>query len=89
MARYRITLKDRSEEHVESADAYQQEGPMTTFFQTGSGRHVVDTWSTRVASFRTAEVIAIRRIDLAASAGSPAPGTGADRSATVSGLRSA
>lgn len=61
MSSYQITLKDQSTERIEEADAYQQEGPMTTFFQTGSGRNVVDTWSTRVASFRTSELIAIRR----------------------------
>lgn len=61
MSSYQITLKDQSTEHIEDADAYQQEGQMTTFFQTGSGRNVVDTWSTRVASFRTSELIAIRR----------------------------
>lgn len=85
MARYQITLKDRAEEHVESADAYQQEGPMTTFFQTGSGRHVVDTWSTRVASFRTAEVLAIRRLEfVTGGVVSPEAGTG-----TVTDLRTA
>ena len=42
---------------------------MTTFFRTGSGRNVVDTWSTRVASFRTSEVIVIRRVEVAAELG--------------------
>ena len=63
MSSYRITLKDQSTELIDGADAYQQEGQMTTFFQNGSGRHVVDTWSTRVASFRTSEVLAIRRVE--------------------------
>ena len=70
MSNYQITLKDRSMERIEGADAYQQEGPMTTFFQTGSGRNVVDTWSTRIASIRTSEVIVIRRVDDGAD---PAP----------------
>ena len=35
---------------------------MTTFFQHRRGRQVVDTWSTRMASFRTSEIIAIRRL---------------------------
>lgn len=61
MASYRITLKDRSVEVVEEADAYQQEGQMTTFFRTGSGRRVVDTWAVRLASFRTSEILAVRR----------------------------
>ncbi|HEX2575765.1 MAG TPA: hypothetical protein VHK88_05405 [Aquihabitans sp.] len=63
MSSYQITLKDRSTERVDGADAYQQEGPMTTFFRTGSGRDLVDTWSTRVASYRTAELLAVRRLE--------------------------
>ncbi len=62
MSSYEITLSDRSTERIDDADAYQQEGSMTTFFQTGSGRCVVDTWSTRLASFRTGDVLAIRRV---------------------------
>lgn len=78
---YQITLKDRTTEQITDADAYQQEGQMTTFFRNGSGRNVVDTWSTRVASFRTSEVIIIRRIeDPAGAVSSPD---------TVVGLRSA
>lgn len=63
MASYRITMTDRTTEQIDDADAYQQEGQMTTFFRTASRRNVVDTWSTRVASFRTSEVVVIRRVD--------------------------
>jgi hypothetical protein len=77
MASYQITLKDRTTDRIDGADAYQQEGQMTTFFCTASGRNVVDTWSTRVTSFRTSELVAIRRIDAEV------------RSAVVSGLRTA
>jgi hypothetical protein len=85
---YQITLKDRSTERIDGADAYQQEGQMTTFFQTASGRTVVDTWSTRLASFRTSEVLAIRRLEdaMATSGPVPVPGGGV---ATVTGLRTA
>jgi hypothetical protein len=62
MATYDVTLKDRTVETVHGADAYQQEGQMTTFFATRPNRHVVDCWSERVASFRTAEVLIIRRV---------------------------
>ena len=73
MSSYRITLKDRTTEHIDDADAYQQEGQMTTFFRTGSGRQVVDTWSTRLASFRTSEILAIRRVEpTATTVGAPA-----------------
>lgn len=59
---FEVTLRDRTVEVIEGADAYQQEGQMTTFFQHGSGRQVLDAWATRVASFRTAEVLAVRRV---------------------------
>jgi hypothetical protein len=57
---YEVILKDRSVEVVDGADAYKQEGPMTTFFLRAEGREVVDSWSTRVASVRTSEVMMIR-----------------------------
>jgi hypothetical protein len=61
MATYEVRLKDKTVEVIDGADAYQQEGQMTTFFSTRPDRHVVDCWSERVASFRTAEVMVIRR----------------------------
>jgi hypothetical protein len=62
MATYEVILKDRSSELIDAADAYQQEGQMTTFFATGAGKQVVDCWSTRLASFRTSEILIIRRL---------------------------
>lgn len=67
MASYEVTLRDRTVECVEGADAYQQEGPMTTFFRT-EGRSTVDSWSTRVASVRTVDVLLIRRREAVAAA---------------------
>jgi hypothetical protein len=61
MPEFEVVLKDRTVEVVGGADAYQQEGPMTTFFRRGDGREVVDCWSTRMASFRTADLLMIRR----------------------------
>ena len=61
MNSYHVTLKDRTTELIDGADAYQQEGQMTTFFRRDQGRKVVDCWSTRVASFRTSEILIIRR----------------------------
>jgi hypothetical protein len=61
MPTFEVILRDRSVERVEGADAYQQEGPMTTFFRRGDGRDVIDSWSTRVASFRTADLLMVRR----------------------------
>ena len=50
--------KDRTE--IVDADAYQQEGPLTTFFAIDSARTTIDSWSRRIASFRTADVVAVR-----------------------------
>ena len=61
MPTFEVILRDRSVERVEGADAYQQEGPMTTFFRKGDGRDVIDSWSTRVASYRTADLLVVRR----------------------------
>ncbi len=63
MTSYEVTLTDRTTERIDGADAYQQEGQMTTFFCRDRGREVVDSWSTRIASFRTSEVLIIRRSD--------------------------
>ena len=59
---YEVTMKDHTVERIDGADAYQQEGPMTTFFCTAEERQVIDTWSTRLASMRTSEILIIRRI---------------------------
>jgi hypothetical protein len=63
MPTFEVTLRDRSAETIVGADAYQQEGPMTTFFRRGQGRDVIDSWSTRVASFRTADLLVVRRFE--------------------------
>ena len=60
---FEVTLRDRTRELIEGADAYRQEGQMTTFFRHADGREVVDCWSTRIASFRTSEVLIIRRLE--------------------------
>lgn len=61
MALFAVTLTDQTTDFVDGADAYQQEGPMTTFFSLQENRRVIDSWSTRLASYRTADITAIRR----------------------------
>jgi hypothetical protein len=68
MPTFEVVLQDRSVELVSGADAYQQEGPMTTFFRRGDGRDVIDAWSVRVASFRTADLRVVRRCEPVAAA---------------------
>jgi hypothetical protein len=58
---YVVSLTNDGVELVDDADAYQLEGPLTTFFRTGRG--MVDSWSMRLASFRTADIKAIRAIE--------------------------
>lgn len=59
---YEVTVNDGGRLVVADADTYQLEGPLTTFFRTEADRPVVDCWSVRVASFRTADVVRIRRL---------------------------
>ncbi len=62
MARFTVTLSDSTTADIDGADAYQQEGPLTTFFQIGGQRQVIDSWSVRLASFRTNDIISVRRL---------------------------
>jgi hypothetical protein len=63
MRGYEVTISDGTVEQVSGADTYQQEGPLTTFYRTDAGRRDVDSWSTRLASFRTAEIARIRAVE--------------------------
>jgi len=65
---FELTHVDGRAEAIDGADTYEQEGPLTTFFAT-CGREFVDSWSVRLASFRTADIASIRRIDPVTSAG--------------------
>jgi hypothetical protein len=64
---YVVTLANDRIELVQGADAYQLEGPLTTFFRTAPGRGVIDSWSTRLASFRTSDIRSIKAADPAAA----------------------
>lgn len=59
---YEVTVSDGADVVVPGADTYQLEGPLTTFFSTDAGRRVVDCWSVRLASFRTADIVRIRLV---------------------------
>ncbi len=76
MASFEVTLKDRSVELVADAHAYQQEGQMTTFFRNDEERAVVDSWSSRIFSVRTSEILMIRQLEDARRGG--ADGAGRD-----------
>jgi hypothetical protein len=57
---YEIRLKGKDVELVDGADAYAQEGTLTTFFQGRNRRPVLDSWAKRLASYRTADITRIR-----------------------------
>ncbi len=67
MATFEIKLRDGTVEVVEGADAYQPDGQFTTFFAFEEGRTVVDCWSTRMASIRSAEIVAVWRREATAA----------------------
>jgi hypothetical protein len=56
---HEVVLADGEVVEVFGANAYVQEGPLTTFFHSGRSRAAIDSWAERVASFKTTE---IRRI---------------------------
>jgi hypothetical protein len=58
---FELTLADESTEWVEGADSYQQEGPLTTFFGNEARRAALDSWSIKLASYRTDRIVRIRR----------------------------
>lgn len=62
MAAFEITLDDRTE-MVDDADGYDLEGPLTTFFRSERGHATLDSWSVRIASFRSTDVQVVRRLD--------------------------
>lgn len=61
MWNWNVAMKSGETITVEGADAYCPEGPLTTFFCTGSNRQTIDSWSTRISSYRTADIVTIER----------------------------
>lgn len=59
---FEVTLTDETVERVEGADSYALEGPLTTFFGNDRPRPL-DSWSFKVASYRTEKVAKIRRLE--------------------------
>ena len=71
LANLTVTLVDKTVEVVGGADAYAQEGPLTTFFDT-AGRDVIDSWAVRLLSIRTTDIAVVRRYGVRRTA-SPMP----------------
>lgn len=74
MSTFEVVLAGETAPHLIDADAYQQEGPMTTFFSSDSSHVRLDSWAMRLASFRSADVRIIRRLEADQTARRPALG---------------
>ncbi len=55
-----ILFDDESTTVVDDADAYEQEGPLTTFFDRNGGGRLSSAFTVRVASFRTSRILEVR-----------------------------
>jgi len=56
-----VLFEDDTTTIVDDADSYEQEGPLTTFFDRNGGGRLASAFAVRVASFRTAKIVEVRR----------------------------
>ena len=56
-----VHFEDETTTIVDDADSYEQEGPLTTFFDRNGGGRLSSSFAVRVASFRTAKIVEVRR----------------------------
>lgn len=58
-----VLFEDETTTTVDEADSYEQEGPLTTFFDRNGGGRLASAFAVRVASFRTSKIVEVRRED--------------------------
>jgi hypothetical protein len=59
-----VRFEDDATTMVHGADAYEHEGPLTTFFdRAGGAGRLASAFAVRVASFRTSRIVEIRRVE--------------------------
>ena len=58
---FEVHFEDDTSTQVLDADAYEQEGPLTTFFDRNGGGRLASAFAVRVASFRTNKIVEVRR----------------------------
>ena len=56
-----VHFEDDTTTTVDAADSYEQEGPLTTFFDRNGGGRLASAFAVRVASFRTSKIVEVRR----------------------------
>jgi hypothetical protein len=62
-----VRFDDETTTIVQGADAYEQEGPLTTFFDRNGAGRLASAFAVRIASFRTSRIVEIRRSDATAA----------------------
>jgi hypothetical protein len=65
-----VRFDDDTSTVVSDADAYEQEGPLTTFFDRNGGGRLSSAFTVRVASFRTSRITEVRRAQSVTSSSS-------------------
>jgi hypothetical protein len=58
-----VRFEDDTTTVVRGADAYEQEGLLTTFFDRNGAGRLASAFAQRMASFRTSRIVEIRRTD--------------------------
>jgi hypothetical protein len=56
-----VHFEDDTTTVVDDADSYEQEGPLTTFFDRNGGGRLASSFAVRVASFRTNKIVEVRK----------------------------
>jgi hypothetical protein len=56
-----VRFDDGTTTLVDGGDAYEQEGPLTTFFDRNGAGRLASAFAERIASFRTSRIVEIRR----------------------------
>src|SRR5258708_28607781 len=59
---FEVHFEDETTTQVLDADAYEQEGPLTTFFDRNGGGGITSAFALRVASVRTRRIVEIRPV---------------------------
>ena len=60
-----VRFEDDTTAVVGGADAYEQEGPLTTFFDRNGAGRLASAFAARIASYRTSRIVEIRRVERA------------------------
>ena len=60
---FAVRFEDDTTTLVHGADAYEQEGPLTTFFDRNGAGRLASAFAERIAATRTSRIVEIRRTE--------------------------